>query len=153
MVQVPSGERADSVRAEEALGVEHAGENAPQLVLVDERQQATALHAGLERIRDVGEQVPVPLDELQDLSGQPRGAFDDALLDDGRGAQRQQADQGPHLEPSRAPVGQPKHVVEEPVFFVPQLVGVLADRVDGRRDPEEVLDELEHELLVARVVV
>ena len=36
MVEMPSRHRADPVRAEETLLVEHPGEDAPQLVLVDQ---------------------------------------------------------------------------------------------------------------------
>ena len=49
-------------------------------------------------------------------------------------------------------VGQAQHVVEEPVLLVPELVLVVADAVHRRGDEQEVLGELEHHVLVERVV-
>jgi hypothetical protein len=44
---------------QEALLVEHPGQEAAQLVLVDQRQQTAPVDARHERIRDVGEEVAV----------------------------------------------------------------------------------------------
>ena len=73
--------------------------------------------------------------------------------EDRRGAQRQEPDHRPHLEPCRDAVRQAQHVVEEPVLLVPQLVLVVADPVHRRGDEQEVLGELEHHVLVERVVL
>ena len=73
-------------------------------------------------------------------------------FDDRGGAEGQEPDERAHLEALARAVGQAEDVVEEAVLVVPHLVGVVADRVDGGRDPEEVLDELQHEVL-GRVVV
>ena len=51
------------------------------------------------------------------------------------------------------PFGQPQQVVEEPVLLVPHLVVMLAHAVHRVRDPHEVLDELERDLLVHWVVL
>ena len=69
------------------------------------------------------------------------------------GAQREQPDQGSHLDPPAGAVGHPEHVVEEPVLLVPHLVGVVAQRVHGGGDLEPVLHELDDEVLVRRVVL
>ena len=68
-------------------------------------------------------------------------------------AERQQAHQRPHLQPHGLAVRQPQQVVEEAVLLVPHLVVMLADAVHRVGDPHEVLDELEGDLLVHRVVL
>ena len=47
-------------------------------------------------------------------------------------------------------VRQAQDVVEEAVLLVPHLVGVIADGVHRGSDPEEPLEELQHEVLVGR---
>ena len=56
------------------------------------------------------------------------------------------------MQPRGRAVGQPQHVVEEAVLLVPHAVP-SADLVHGRGDPEEVLDELERDVLVAGIVL
>ena len=84
---------------------------------------------------------------------QPGKARDGIRLDHRRCAERQQADQRPHLQTHRPAVGQPQHVVEEAVLLVPHLVAMLAATVHRVGDPHEVLDELEGDLLVDRVLL
>ena len=64
----------------------------------------------------------------------------------------EQPDHRAHLEPSGAAVGEPEHVVEEAVLFVPQLVLVVTDAVHGGGDEGEVLGELEDHVVVDRIV-
>ena len=83
-----------------------------------------------------------------------REAVEHRPLDHGRGAHRQQADERTHLQPLTGAVGhRRKHVVEEALLLVPHLVGVVADRVDRGRDPEESLEELDDVGFVGRVVL
>ena len=153
VIQVPARDRADPVRAQEALLVQHPGQDAAQLGFVDQRQDPPTADAGHERVGDIGQQVLITLEETAGLRGDRRVALDQLGLDHGRGADRQQAHQGTHLDPGPGAVGQAQHVVEEAVLLVPHLVGVLSDRVHGGGDPEEALDELEHELLIARILL
>ena len=44
------------------------------------------------------------------------------LVDDGGRAQREEPDDGAHLEPGARSVGKPQEVVVEPIFFVPEAV-------------------------------
>jgi hypothetical protein len=85
------------VRAKEPLLIQHAGQDAPQFVLVHQGQQPPAVDAGHERVGDIGEQVLVAPDEGGHVPGDLRIAVDDVGLDHRRGTQGQQAHQGPDL--------------------------------------------------------
>ena len=74
-------------------------------------------------------------------------------VEDRGGAERQQADHRPDLQPRGRSVGQTEDVVEEAVGLVPHLVVVVADPVHRVGDPHEVLEELERVLLVVRILV
>ena len=92
------------------------------------------------------------LAEQRDHLHQLRIALGDIRLEHRRRAQRQQPDQRPDLQTHRLAVGQPQQIVEESVLLVPHLVVMLADAVHRVGDPHEMLDELEGDLLVHRVV-
>ncbi len=62
-------------------------------------------------------------------------------------AEGQQAHHGPDLESLGLAVGKSEHVVEETIFLIPHA-RVLAEVGHRRRDPEEVLAELEGHVLV-----
>ena len=155
MVQVIARERADAVRPEELVLVEQVAEHPLQLLLVEDRQQPPSLVAdeALVGRGHVGHQLRMALPEQRDHLHQLRMARDRIRLEHRGRAQRQQPDQRPHLQPHGLAVGQPQQVVEEPVLLVPHLVVMLADAVHGVGDPHEVLDELEGDLLVHRVVL
>jgi hypothetical protein len=68
-------------------------------------------------------------------------------------AERQEPNQRTDLEPERFAIGQSEHVVVEAVLFVPHVVLVLARPVHGVGDPDEVLEKLERDLCVHRVVL
>jgi len=95
----------------------------------------------------------VALPEESDQLHQLRVARHRLLLEHRAGAERQETDHGADLEPERLTARQPEDVVVEAVLLVPHLVLVLADLVHGVGDPDEVLEELEGDLLVGRVVV
>ena len=105
MVEVPPGDRADPVRAQETFLVQHPRQNAPQLVLVHQGQQPPAVGAGHQRVSDVGQEVLVALQEGPHLPGDLREALQHVLLDHRRGAQRQQAHQRTDLDPGAVPSG------------------------------------------------
>ncbi len=91
--------------------------------------------------------------EQRDHLHQLRIARRDVSFEHRGRAERQQTDQRPHFQAHRLAVREPQQIVEEPVLLVPHLVVVLADAVHRVRDPHEVLDELEGDLLVHRVVL
>ena len=75
-----------------------------------------------------------------------------SALDHRGRAQRQQPHQRSHLQAHRLAVGKPQQIIEEAVLLIPHLVVMLAEAVHGIGDPHEMLDELEGDLLVHRVV-
>ena len=101
----------------------------------------------------MGNQLGVAFAELRDQLHQLRIARDRIRLEHRRRAQRQQPHQRPHLQAHRLAVGQPQQVVEEAVLLVPHLVVMLAAAVHRIGNPHEMLDELEGDLLVDRVVL
>jgi hypothetical protein len=108
--------------------------------------------AGLERIGDVDEQVAIAHQVGTNPIPKERESFDRVLLDHCCGAQREQTDDRSHLHPLTRSVGHAQHVVEEPVLLVPHLVTVDSRGVDCGGDPEEVLDELQDEVFITRIV-
>src|SRR4030095_327263 len=60
-------------------------------------------------------------------------------LEDGRGAERKEANDRAHLEPGGLAVGKTQHVVIEPVFFVPHAAA--ADAIERVGNGEEMVDE------------
>ena len=78
-------------------------------------------------------------------------AFTLPWFDDGRRAERQQADHRANLQSLGAAVGKTQHVVVEAVLFVPHAVG--PGLVHGARNPQQVLDKLDRHVLVERVIV
>src|SRR5271163_10696 len=63
-----------------------------------------------------------------------------------------QADHRADLEPLRASVGQPQHVVEEPVLFIPHPLA-LATTEQGICDPEKMLEKLLAHVRIYRLVL
>ena len=154
MVGVVAGQGAQAVRAEELVLVEHAGEDPPQLVLVDHGEHPPAVDA-----RPRGHRGWWPTARAWRRSGAAAGRPGSSVevvhqrpRQDRGGAQRQEADDRPHLQPLGLPVRAAEHVVEEPVLLVPQLVVVVADAVHRRGDEHEVLGELEDHVLVDGIV-
>ena len=122
-------------------------------VFVDQGQNVPTIDTGTERIGDVAQQVGVAPQIMRNRGLQIREPVDDLRLHDGGCAQRQQADDRANLQPRAGAVGQPQDVVEETVLLVPHLVGPISHRVDGGRNPEEALQEIEDEVLVRRVAL
>ena len=119
--------------------------------LVQDRQQAPAVHSGHQRVGDAAQQVGVALVVLPGPGRQARKALEGLAGDD---RDRAQGDQPHHRADPQArgrAVRQAEHVVEEAVLVVPHLVVGLADLVHGAGDPEEMLDELQGQVLVAGV--
>ena len=91
-----------------------------------------------------------PAQPFLDVTHRPRNALPLPLLDDRRGAQREEPHQGTHLEPRGAAVGEPQQVVVEAVFLVPHAV--LPGTVHGRGDVVELLRKLQDHVLVDGIV-
>ncbi len=98
-------------------------------------------------------QLGMAFSKLRDQLHQLRMASGSVRLEHRRRAQRQQPHQRPHLQTHRLAVGEPQQIVEEAVLLVPHLVVMLAATVHRIGDPHEMLDELEGDLLVDRVVL
>ena len=150
MVGMVARQRADAVRAEELVLVEHLRQHAAELGLVQDGSEPAARDAGLRRVVDRGAQlgtgVEEPLEPLAEL-----GVLRQQLpLEDRGRAQGQQADHRPNLEPLGLAVGQAEHVVEEAVLLVPHA-RVPAQVRHRRGDPQEVLAELEGHVRVVRI--
>ena len=152
VLEVVARQRADAMRAEELGLVQHAREDAAQLLLVHDRQHAAVGHAGLPGQVHVGGELGVAADELPGAFPELRQLREDVLFEDRHRRQRQQPHDRAHLEPRRGAVREPQHVVEEAVLLVPHLVVTLADPVHGAGDGQRVLEELLDELLVQRLV-
>ncbi len=105
---------------------------------------------GCEGVGDGAEQILVAPQLVGEGGVQFREAGQGPGTDHGGRAHRQEADERTDLQALAGPVGEAEHVVEEAVLVVPDLVGVIADRVDRCGDPEEPLDELQHEIVVGR---
>ena len=137
---------------QELVLVEHLRENPAEPLRVDQGQHSPLGHAEMPRAGRVHrrQQFGHPAQALLDVSHRLRDALPLPLLDHRGGAQREEPDQGAHLEPRGAAVGEPQHVVVEAVLLVPHAV--LARAVHGGGDVGEVLDELEDHVLVGAVV-
>lgn len=92
------------------------------------------MDAGRQRVGDVGQQIAVAVEVGQHPARQLRVPLEGLGREHGAGAQRERADERPDLQPFAVPVREPEHVVEEPLFVVPHLIRVLADRVERGRD-------------------
>src|SRR3954452_25603207 len=104
MVRVAARERADAIRAEELVLVEHDGEHPAKLALVHDGEEAAPADARLARIvearGELGPRIDEPLELLQHLGV----LAEEIRLEGGGGAEGQEADHRPDLEPSRAAV-------------------------------------------------
>ena len=105
----------------------------------------------LDGIVDEGPQLRARLDESAEALAELRKALDHAAVEDCDRAHGKQTHHGAHFQPLGPAVGQPQHVVEEPVLLVPHP-HAFAGAHQGRPDPEEVLDELEGHVRVDRPV-
>ena len=153
VLEVVARQRAQAVRTEELVLVEHAGEDAPQLGLVEHGEHAASVEARHAHVVDRLEQLGHRLHASTQSAHHVVAEMDAFRGQDRRRAQRQQADHRTHLETLRGAVGQAEDVVEEAVLLVPELVVVVADAVHRGGDEREVLGELQHHLAVHRVVL
>ncbi len=149
---VELGQRANAVGTEELVLVEHLRENPPEPLRLDQGRDPPLGHPQVPRARRVD-----GVHELRHLRqalyrcGCRAGrALPLPLLDHRGRAQGQEPDHGAHLEPGRTAVGQPQQVVVEAVLLVPHAI--RPGPVHGRRDKEEVLEELPGHFLVDGVV-
>ena len=123
---------------EKLVLVEHVGEHALQLLLVEDRQQTPSFIADETLVgrghmgHDLGMAFPEQGDHLHQL----RIATGRIPLEHRRRTQRQEPHQRPHLQTHRLAVGQPQQIVKESVLFIPHLVVMLADAVHRVGDPQ-----------------
>ena len=144
-------QRPDPERAQEFVLVEQARQHAAQAFLAEQRQQPPVVIPGPSRIVNVGDQVRAVVDEPAGALLQLGQRRHHLFAHDRRGAQREQTHHRPHLQLLGASVGRAQDVVEEPVLLVPHLA-LAADVDHRRRDPDEVLEELQRHVDVGTVV-
>src|SRR4030095_7092948 len=69
-----------------------------------------------------------------------------------RRTQRQQTDQRSNFQALTLAVREAQNVAEEAVLLVQQLIFVVSHVIHRRRDPNKVFEELDHHVLVRRIV-
>ena len=150
MVGVESRQRADAVRAEELVLVEHLCQDSAELCFVQDGKKTAAFDTNLIWVVDGGAQLGAarqePHQPLPDL-----GVFLEALpIKRCRRAKGQETDHGSNPKPMRVAIGQTEYVIEEPVLLVPHTC-VLAHVRHRRGNPEEVFGELQCHLCVVGI--
>ncbi len=98
LLEVVARQRADAVRAEELGLVEHARQDAPQLALVDDGQHAPVGHAGQAGQVHVGDQLRMAPAEEHGAFTKTRQLLEDVVFEHRHCRQRQQPDDGAHLQ-------------------------------------------------------
>ena len=139
--------------AEEAVLVEHPGQDPAQLWPVENRKQQPAFDSRHQRVGHARQEVRVALVVLPGPSRQAGKALDRLARNDRDRAQRNQPDHRTDPQAGGGAIWQTEHVVVEAVLVVPHVVVGLAHLVHGAGDPEEMLDEFQGEVLVAGIDV
>ena len=117
---------ADAVRRQELALVEHHVQHAPQLIAVENRQQAPLAPAWCPHAGHVLGQVGPVLDEPFETSAESVVPHQCFRLERLHGEQRNQADERSNLERGARVVGRVQHIVEESVLVVPEVVAAAA---------------------------
>ena len=134
MIGVITGQRADAVRAEELVLVEHLLQHAAKPGFVEDGGEAAAGDAGFPRVVDIGHQLRTGGDKVAETLTELGILCHQGAIENSGRTQGQEADHGSNLEPLRLAVGQAEHVVEEAILFIPHA-GALAHLGHRRRDP------------------
>ena len=140
IVEVMAGEGADAVVAEEAGFIEHAGEDAAELVFIADGEEGTAGIALLIGREDIVDEIGMAPAEIGDAFLEALEAFGVAAGNESGGAEGKKADHGADLDAHGAAIGEMEEIVEEAVLGVPEFVGVVAGTIHGAGDPEEVAE-------------
>src|SRR2546425_3942748 len=153
MIQVITRQSADSAGGEEFGFVEHAREDALQLLAVDERQQAAdAARRPLRHfdvLRDIGMIVDEPLHAALE-AGKTIHNFGFERLD---GEQRDQPHHRTDLQEVLLAMGETKDVIVEAVLCVPQRNAIPSHVVHRVGDVDKVLEEFAGDILVGGILL
>ena len=126
-------------------------QDALELLRVHQRQQVLAARVGLGRALADVVAVEQPVAVRVHHPMEARRGFQQALVHDLAGEQRDQADPREHVDALGAAVGTHHHVLEEAVLLVPQRNAHAAAAGDGVGDAEELHVALDRDVLVVRV--
>ena len=145
-------ERSNAIVTEKLVLVEHARQHSPEFALIEDRGHPAIVHSPRDRAVNGPCQLRARIQEGLHAVAHLRVFRDELAVEDGGGAERQQPDHGADLQSCRAAVGQPQHVVEESVLFVPHAAAICAPLGHRQGDPEVVREELVAHLGVRGVV-
>ena len=150
MLGVLAGERADAVRAEELVLVEHAGEDAAELVFIDDGQEAAAIEAlllsGWMLAVSSGRLAVNAANAIQ-TSGRVLKTPSSKTVD---AVEWKQADHGTDLETLGIADGRDEHIVEKPSASS-QRSSLISGAVHRAGDPQKMLQVTGARILEVRV--
>src|SRR6266849_3303510 len=148
IVQVIARERANSMRREEFVFIQHVTECMTQFVSIDDGEESSFAIPRGTHTGDVGCQVATVLDKPLEPAfeiGEPLQKFG---LKDLNRKERDQADHGADLHWHAFAIGEMQYVIEKSVFTVPHRVHTVAAMAHSVCNVEEVLPELAGDVFV-----
>ncbi len=149
MLSMIARERANSVRAQELLLVEHLRQYSPEFRLTQNRRHRPAGTAYLSWVVDVLCQLRARRKESLKALAHLRILCFQFPLKNGDCTQGKQSYQGAHFQSLRCPVRQTQHVIKESVFLVPHP-RIFAGMHHRRGNPQEMLRELGGHFRISR---
>src|SRR6266436_8330842 len=148
IVHVITRERANSMRREELVFIQHVAQGLAELVGVNDREKSPFAIPWGTHTGDVGCQVATVLDKPFEPAFEIREPLQKFGLKGLNRKERDQADQGADLHRRALAVWKVQHVIEESVFAVPHRVHTVAAMAHGVCDVEEVFPELAGDVFV-----
>src|SRR5712692_866239 len=148
IVHVIPRERANSMRREEFVFIQHGAQSMTQFVGVDEREESSFAISWSTHTGEVRCQVTTILDKPLEPAfeiGEPLQKFG---LQGLNSKERNQADHGTDLHRRAFAIGEMQYVVEKSVFAVPHRIHTVAAMAHGVGDVEEVLPELAGDVFI-----
>src|SRR5437773_4172519 len=150
MRAVVARQRADAVRRQELVAIEHVAQHARELRSIDDREQPADAAAGDGLRVEVGAELRPIVDEPLQATHEARQPIDDVRLERLHREERNEPDHRADLQLADFAVGV-QHVIVEAIRLVPQREALAAEVVHGPGDVDEVLEELRSNVLVRRV--
>src|SRR5215472_8123942 len=152
MLAMNARQRANAEWTEKLVFVEHPMQHPTQTILIEYGEESPTAVTPFSRQRDM-------LDQLRETS-QKGGTPLDCIGYAGElgrfhysgGTEGQQTHHRAHLETLRSAIGQAENIIEKAIFLVPQIVLAVTHPAECRADPQEMLEELQRQLFVSRVV-
>src|SRR5262249_52849784 len=141
--------RAYPISAQELFLVEHSRKHPSQFLLIQNRKDPSTGNSRLMRRGDIRDQIRMSLEEPRAAVHKARESKRNFSGYHRSSAQRQQTDHRADFEPSGVSVREPHQIIKEAVLFIPHLILMITYGIHSRRDPEEVLRELQSRLFIA----